>query len=133
MSKPQDLVSVYRAANVTEAHFVKNLLAEENIPAYATEDADPLPGLQIDPPEVFVVKLSNSVTLEGTGMADVPSRFKLDAFPPTRFVEVPATALYSVRLFPPMPYMPALSVNVLLTVTLPPCVAPEELFKVKPS
>lgn len=54
MSQPQDLVSVYRAANATEAHFVKNLLAEENIPAFVTEDADPLAGLQIDPPDVFV-------------------------------------------------------------------------------
>jgi hypothetical protein len=54
MTKPQDLVCVYRAANSTEAYFVKNLLAEENIAAYVTEDADPLPGLQIDPPEVFV-------------------------------------------------------------------------------
>ncbi len=56
MTDPKDLVSIYRAAHVTEAHFVKNLLADEDIAAYVAEEFEPLAGLSIDPPEVLVRK-----------------------------------------------------------------------------
>ncbi len=56
MTDPQDLVSVYRAANVTEAHLVKNLLEDEEIDAFVAEEFEPLAGLSIDPPDVLVRK-----------------------------------------------------------------------------
>lgn len=54
MSDPQDLVSIYRAANSIEANLVKNLLADEGIEAAVTEENEPLAGLDITPPDVLV-------------------------------------------------------------------------------
>ena len=51
-----DLVSVYAAANVTEAHFVKNLLIDEGIDAFVSEENEPLAGLPIAAPDVLVPK-----------------------------------------------------------------------------
>ena len=53
---PDDLVSVYQAAHVTEAHLVKNMLLDEDIPAYVSEENEPLAGLPIVPPDVLVPK-----------------------------------------------------------------------------
>lgn len=39
MKRGEDLVSVYRAANFTEAHLVKNLLEEADIDAQVTEES----------------------------------------------------------------------------------------------
>ena len=49
-----DLVSVYEAANVTEAHLLKNLLIDEGIDAFVSEENEPLAGLTITPPDVLV-------------------------------------------------------------------------------
>jgi Putative prokaryotic signal transducing protein len=54
MDDPQDLVSVYLGANVTEAHFVKNLLADAGIDARVSEENEPLAGLPVVPPDVLV-------------------------------------------------------------------------------
>lgn len=54
MSDPEDLVSIYRAANVTEAHLVKNLILDEGIDAVVSEENEPLAGLSITSPEVLV-------------------------------------------------------------------------------
>ncbi|HEX4145621.1 MAG TPA: DUF2007 domain-containing protein [Pirellulales bacterium] len=54
MQDPQDLVSVYQAANTTEAYIVHNLLVDAGIAAEVSEENEPLAGLQIDPPNVFV-------------------------------------------------------------------------------
>jgi len=54
MADPMDAVTVYRAANITEAHFVKNLLLEEEIEAEVAEENEPLAGLPITPPDVMV-------------------------------------------------------------------------------
>ncbi len=55
MSEPDDLISVYQAANVPEAHFVKNMLADEGIAASVSEENEPLP-LPITPPDVLVFR-----------------------------------------------------------------------------
>ncbi len=54
MKDPQDLVSIYRAANSIEANLVKNLLADEGIDAVVSEENEPLAGLDITPPDVLV-------------------------------------------------------------------------------
>lgn len=54
MSDPKDLVSVYKAANVTEAHLVMNLLLDEGIDANVSEENEPLAGLGIAAPDVLV-------------------------------------------------------------------------------
>jgi hypothetical protein len=54
MSDPADLVSIYQAANVTEAHLVKNLLLDEGIKAVVSEENEPLAGLSIAAPDVLV-------------------------------------------------------------------------------
>ena len=56
----EDLVSVYTAANSTEAHIVKNLLVDEEIPAFVSEENEPLAGLSIAAPNVLVAE-SHSV------------------------------------------------------------------------
>jgi len=53
LSKPDELVTVYQGANVTEAHFVKNLLADEGIEAHVTGEYEPL-SLIITPSDVMV-------------------------------------------------------------------------------
>ena len=60
----EDLVSVYRAANITEAHMVKNLLLEEEIDAYVSEENEPLAGLPIASPDVLVRKSDEARALE---------------------------------------------------------------------
>jgi hypothetical protein len=55
LNQPDDLISVYQAANVTEAHFVKNLLTDEGISASVSEENEPLP-LSITPPDVLVFR-----------------------------------------------------------------------------
>lgn len=54
MSDPKDLVSVYQGANVTEAHLVMNLLLDEGIDAFVSEENEPLAGLSIAAPDVLV-------------------------------------------------------------------------------
>lgn len=54
MSDPQELVSVYQAANSIEANLVKNLLADEGIEAAVSDENAPLAGLDITPPDVLV-------------------------------------------------------------------------------
>ncbi len=56
MDDPQDLVSIYRAANPTEAHFLMNLLLDEDIDAQVSEENEPFAGLPIVPPDVLVRK-----------------------------------------------------------------------------
>lgn len=53
MEDPNDLVSVYQAENVTEAHLVKNLLADEGIEAAVAEENDAIT-LSITPPDILV-------------------------------------------------------------------------------
>ncbi len=54
MSDPKDIVSVYKGANVTEAHLVMNLLLDEGIDAFVSEENEPLAGLSIAAPDVLV-------------------------------------------------------------------------------
>jgi hypothetical protein len=54
MSDPEALVSIYQAANVTEAHLVKNILLDEGIDAVVSEENEPLAGLSIAAPDVLV-------------------------------------------------------------------------------
>ncbi len=54
MKDPQDLVSIYQAANSIEANLVRNLLADEGIDAVVSEENEPLAGLDITPPDVLV-------------------------------------------------------------------------------
>ena len=56
MDDPQDLVSVYRAANPTEAHLLMNLLIDEDIDAQVSEENEPFAGLPIVPADVLVRK-----------------------------------------------------------------------------
>jgi putative signal transducing protein len=60
MGDPQDLVSVYQAANVAEAYFVRNLLVDEGIAAEVSEENEPFAGLPVVPPDVLV-KASDEV------------------------------------------------------------------------
>ena len=55
MSNPDELFAIYEAANVTEAHFVKNLLIDEGIEAKVTEEDVPLP-LPITPTHVLIFR-----------------------------------------------------------------------------
>lgn len=54
MNDPEALVSIYQAANVTEAHLVKNLLLDAGIEARVSEENEPLAGLSIAAPDVLV-------------------------------------------------------------------------------
>jgi hypothetical protein len=54
LSDPKDIVSVYKGANVTEAHLVMNLLLDEGIDAFVSEENEPLAGLSIAAPDVLV-------------------------------------------------------------------------------
>jgi len=54
LSDPKDIVSVYKGANVTEAHLVMNLLLDEGIEAFVSEENEPLAGLSIAAPDVLV-------------------------------------------------------------------------------
>ena len=54
MGDPQDLVSVYQATNVTEAHLVKNMLFDEGIESSVSEQNEPLAGLPIAQCDVLV-------------------------------------------------------------------------------
>ena len=55
MSDSDELVVVYKTANVTEAHLVKNLLEEEGIKASVGEEHEFLT-LPITPSDVLVLK-----------------------------------------------------------------------------
>jgi hypothetical protein len=54
VSDPKELVSVYQGANLTEAHLVMNLLLDEGIEAFVSEENEPLAGLSIAAPDVLV-------------------------------------------------------------------------------
>lgn len=54
MEDPKDLISVYQAANSTEAFLVKNQLLNEGIEAFVSEQNEPLAGLPIAAPDVLV-------------------------------------------------------------------------------
>jgi hypothetical protein len=51
---PDELISIYRAAEVPEAYLVKNLLGDAGIEAQVTEPNEPLAGLPIVPADVLV-------------------------------------------------------------------------------
>lgn len=53
---PKELVSVYKGANPTEAHLVMNLLLDEGIEAFVSEENEPLAGLPIAAPDVLVAR-----------------------------------------------------------------------------
>lgn len=61
MDDPQDLVSVYQAANPTEAHLVMNLLLDEDIDAQVSEENEPFAGLPVVPPDVLVRKADEAL------------------------------------------------------------------------
>ena len=52
-SDPDELISIYQGANVTEAHFVKNLLADQGIKAAVSGEHEPF-ALDITQPHVLV-------------------------------------------------------------------------------
>lgn len=54
MSDPKELISVYQGENVTEAHLVMNLLLEQGIEAFVSEENEPFAGLSIVAPDVLV-------------------------------------------------------------------------------
>jgi rubrerythrin len=54
MNDPEALVSVYQAANVIEAHLVKNLLLGEGIQATVSEENESFAGLNLAAPDVLV-------------------------------------------------------------------------------
>ena len=55
---PKELVSVYKGANTTEAHLVMNLLLDDGIEAFVSEENEPLAGLTIAAPDVLVPRES---------------------------------------------------------------------------
>lgn len=55
MSNPDELIPIYEGSNVTEAHFVKNMLVNEGIDAKVTEQDDPL-ALPISPSHVLIFR-----------------------------------------------------------------------------
>ncbi len=55
MSDPDELIPVYEAANVTEAHFVKNLLVDEGINASVSEENQAMT-LEITPSHVLIFR-----------------------------------------------------------------------------
>ena len=54
MSDPDELIKIYRAANVTEAHLVRNMLEDEGVQAIVTEENEPLSGLNLVGCDVMV-------------------------------------------------------------------------------
>jgi hypothetical protein len=54
MNDPKQLVQIYRATNLPQAYFVRNLLLEEGIESRVTEPNEPLEGIGITPHEVLV-------------------------------------------------------------------------------
>jgi hypothetical protein len=54
MADPEEVVTVYQAENVTEAHLMRNILEAEGIQAHVSDEAEPLAGLDITGPEVLV-------------------------------------------------------------------------------
>src|SRR5271170_2912315 len=54
MEDPQDLISVYQAANTAEAYFVHNLLVDAGIAAEVSEENEPFAGLPVVAPDVLV-------------------------------------------------------------------------------
>lgn len=54
MPDPEQVVTVYQAENVTEAHLIRNILEAEGIQARVSDEAEPLAGLDITGPEVLV-------------------------------------------------------------------------------
>jgi rubrerythrin len=54
MTDPQDLITIYHAANVMEAHLVKNLMLEAGIDARVSEENEPLAGLGIATSDVLI-------------------------------------------------------------------------------
>jgi Putative prokaryotic signal transducing protein len=54
LSDPKEPVSVYKGENATEAHLVMNLLLDEGIEAFVSEENEPLAGLSIAAPDVLV-------------------------------------------------------------------------------
>lgn len=51
---PEDLVAVYRGENVAEAHILRNLLLEEGIDAFVSQQSESFGGLPFAAPDVFV-------------------------------------------------------------------------------
>src|SRR5262245_41739408 len=57
---PNEVITVYHAADAIEAHFVKNLLLASGIQATAAEVNEPLAGLPIVPPDVMVRRIDEA-------------------------------------------------------------------------
>jgi hypothetical protein len=64
LDDPENLVSVYRARNVTEAHFVKNLLLADEIDAVVSEENEPFAGVAVVPPDVLVHRKDRERAME---------------------------------------------------------------------
>jgi hypothetical protein len=54
MADPEEVITVYQAENVTEAHLMRNILEAEGIQAHVSDEAEPLAGLDITGPEVLI-------------------------------------------------------------------------------
>jgi rubrerythrin len=54
LSDPEDLITIYKAANSAEAYFIKNLLMDAGIEATVAEEYDPLALPAVSPTEVLI-------------------------------------------------------------------------------
>jgi hypothetical protein len=54
MSQGDDLVSVYKGANTTDAYMIRNALIEEGIECRVSEVNEPFAGLSVALPDVLV-------------------------------------------------------------------------------
>lgn len=54
MHDPEELVTIYKAANAAQAHIIRNALESEGIACQVAETNEPLAGLNIVEPDVMV-------------------------------------------------------------------------------
>lgn len=54
MEDPMELITVYKAGTLAEAHLVKNLLMDEEIDAYVAEENEAMAGLSFNQSDVLV-------------------------------------------------------------------------------
>jgi rubrerythrin len=54
LSDPDELITIYKAANSPEAYFIKNLLMDAGIEATVAEENDPLSLPAVSPTEVLI-------------------------------------------------------------------------------
>lgn len=67
---PEDLVAVYRGTNVAEAHLVRNLLLEQGIDAFVSQQSAAFGGLPFEAPDLFVHRRDQSQA------ADIVARYQ---------------------------------------------------------